>query len=312
MRTNKLTLNIQFFSKHCFIFLSFAIMVHLPHDALGKLRNFETTRIKSTAGTGVGSILLDEATLLNPASMGFYTVSSVFFQTGGGQITPAESGVSYNGIEPEATAFIASDASRGTGGSLSYTKQNYDYDSRNVFSASLATPVTKTSTLGITYRNSTDLISSTDDGLNIVEENYSQIIFGFIHALSPNFSIGLVAIDPFQERPEDTRAILGMQYVYKSLSIMFDIGANYNEDLTDSPLYRAATQIQVMNDFYIRFGVFKDEGLKESGNGVGAGWAGPKLVLDLALKTTRVDHSSLLIKDGESIKETSFSLSYKF
>jgi hypothetical protein len=312
MKRYKLTLYIRLLSKQCSIFLIFLLLVYAPNDALCKLRNFETSRMKSTGGTGVGSILLDEATLLNPASMGFYTVSSLYFQKGGGEVTPTGSNQTYSGLRPESFAVIASDASRGTGASLSYTKHNFDYDSRKVFSASLATPVTKTSSLGVTYKNTSDVISTTENGLNIIEDNYTQIIFGFTHALTPSFSIGIVAIDPFQSRPEETRGILGMQYVYKSLSVMFDAGSNYNEDLANSPLYRAAAQIQVMNDFYLRFGIFKDEGLKESGNGVGAGWAGPKLVLDLAIKTTRVDHSSLSSKDGENIKESSISLSYKF
>lgn len=312
MKKINLTRNILFLSKQRFIFMGFALALILPSLSFGKLRNYETTRMKSTGGAGVGSILLDEATLLNPAAMGFYTVSSVYYQNGASDVTPSAANTSYQGIEPENFAFIASDASGGTGGSLSYTNQNSDFDSRKRFSVSLASPVAKTSAIGITYRHSTDLISTTENGLNIIEDSYSQVVLGMTHALNSNFSIGLIAVDPFREKPEETRGILGFQYVYKAISLMLDLGSNYYEDLSYSVLYKAALQVQVMDDFYIRFGAFKDQGLNESGNGVGGGWAGPKLVVDLAIKNTNVASNSLTSDNGQQIKETSFSLSYRF
>ena len=93
---------------------------------------------------------------------------------------------------------------------------------------------------------------------------------------------------------------------------MLDLGSNYNDDLSNSSVYRGAIQVRVYNDFFVRFGTFKDKGRGESGNGVGAGWAGPKLVLDLALKNTTMENNPTLNRVGEKIRETSFSLSYKF
>jgi hypothetical protein len=312
MKRINLTQNRPFSSKQCFIFMTLAIVTFLPSISFGKLRNYETTRMKSTAGAGVGSILLDEATLLNPASMGLYTVSSMYFQRGESNVTPTAVNTAYKGVTPENFAVIASDAGSGTGGSLSYTNQKFEFDSRKRFSISLASPVSQSSSIGVTYRHSTDLVSNTGDGLNITEDDYSQIVFGMIHALNPSFSIGLIAIDPFKVKTQETRGILGFQYVYKAISLMLDLGSNYYQDLSYSAIYKGAVQVQVLNDFYLRFGAFKDKGIGESGNGIGGGWVGPKLVIDLALKNTNVDSHSLISDNGQQIKESSFSLSYRF
>ncbi len=43
--------------------------------AFTRVHDFETTRLKSTSGAGVGSILLEEAAVLNPASLSFFSIS---------------------------------------------------------------------------------------------------------------------------------------------------------------------------------------------------------------------------------------------
>lgn len=93
---------------------------------------------------------------------------------------------------------------------------------------------------------------------------------------------------------------------------MFDAGADYNQDLSKTATWKAATQIKLFSDFYARFGAFNDKGLKQKGSGVGIGWLQPRLVLELALKNTELLESEELNQTGEDIKETSFSLSYRF
>lgn len=304
--------SIYFLSKHCFISLFLTILLGTASDAEAKMRNFETARMKSTAGAGVGSLLLDEGTLLNPASMGFYTISSIYFQSGGMDITPTDTNSPYIGKEPSLKAFIGSDASRGTGGSISFTEQVENFDTRERLSLALGAPVSEKVAIGVSFRKTTDTYSLTNNGQNFVEDDYNQFTFGITQVMSPQFSMGFVVVDPFQTKPEDTLAVLGFQYVYKSITFILDLGANYNDDLSKSSVYRGAIQVNVFNDFFVRFGTYKDQGKGESGNGVGAGWAGPKLVLDLALKNTTIDNNILLNRAGEKIRETSFSLSYKF
>ncbi len=312
MKNNNLSRNSYLFSKHCFIFLFISLFLSAPFTSYGRLRNFETSRMKSTGGAGVGSLLLDEATLLNPASLGFYTVSSLYFQKGSMEFSPIASNTNYKGITPETVAIIASDASQTAGGSLSYTKQNEHFDSRKRLSVSIASPISKNVAAGLTFTNSTDIISLTKDGYNYFEDSYSQLTFGITHPLNQDFTIGLVAIDPFQVKPEQTRGIIGFQYVYKAISFILDIGSNYNEDLSNYAVYKGALQFNVFNDFFLRFGVFSDRGLREKGNGIGAGWAGPKLVLDLAVKNTQIESIPRLKIVSEQLRESSLSLSYKF
>ena len=57
------------------------------NSLFARVRNFETARLKSTAGAGVGSVLMDESTILNPAPIAFFNVSSVYVARIGTNIT---------------------------------------------------------------------------------------------------------------------------------------------------------------------------------------------------------------------------------
>jgi len=272
------------------------------------IRSLQTTRLKSTAGTGVGSVLLDESSLLNPAPLAMFKSSAFYYQRSTTDTTLHNSEQSYDRPESEQTIAIASDAKGPLKGSISYQKSTQGYNYRKRFGASSAKALGKKSAIGATYLNTTDDLS--EDGVKYQKKKFHQSIFGVIHAVEPNFTIGLTAIDPFKVIPEESKTLIGFQYVHKNMvSIMADAGADY-ESLSDSLLYRAAIQLKVLNDIFMRVGLYRDKTLRERGNGVGIGWVGPKLVLEAAYKNATFDEYTELNQLGSDIKETSFSLAY--
>lgn len=274
-----------------------------------KALSFETTRLKSTGGAGVASALVNEATVLNPAPMAFFKVSSIYLQKGTADVTQTEPGSSFAGENPDDFAVIASDTKGDVSGSIGYLKTTSGYSERNQFVAAIAKAAGKSSSIGFTTKFTKDELS--DDGVNKTKKSYKQFNMGIAHALSPSFTLGLVAIDPIGEIEEERRTLIGAQYVFRDMvSVMADLGADQNNNLSDTLLYRAALQLKVYNDFFLRVGMFDDKGLGEKGNGVGLGWVGPKLVFEAALKNTTINENIEKNRRGQEIKETSFALSY--
>ena len=58
-----------------------AFMLLMGQKSWAQIREFQTTRLNSTAGAGVASVLSTEAALLNPASSTFFSGSSLFYES---------------------------------------------------------------------------------------------------------------------------------------------------------------------------------------------------------------------------------------
>lgn len=271
-------------------------------------RDHQTTRLKATSGTGVASFLMDEATLLNPGALGLFTHSSIYYQQNKGEYQHENSDI----LDFKDKAFIASDSSGETGGSLSYTSQKIGNSQRKSFSASMARPFRDKSSLGLTYRRVNDKVDIPN--LGILETNrYNQFSIGVIHAIHKNFSIGIVVENPFSSRHSDSLALVGFQYLFHDyITLMFDAGSDYTSDLSESSLYRGAIQIMFLNDFFIRAGFYQDNGLKEKGSSIGLSWVGPKLVIEFAKQNIDLDLNRQAWPEASKISESSFSIAYKF
>lgn len=276
------------------IFISFFLVCANANSAM---QDFETTRLKSTAGAGVGSILMDEATILNPAPIAFFDIGSIYLNKGVSEQTTSlgspQGDVDHMGV-------IVSDSKSSTAGSVSYQVQKIGEQKKTLLAAAMASPIKERSAMGVSLRRTSEVSS------NGVETNYLQTVMGITHVVNQNFTIGFVAVDPFKERVSDSIGVFGTQYVFKEfISLMVDVGANYYEKLNDSFLHRSAVQFKLLDDFYARFGFFRDLGQKMKGTGVGLGWVQPRLALEGALKNTETF-------SGDEITESSFSLSYRF
>lgn len=279
--------------------------------ARNRVPRFETTRMKSTGGAGVASILMDEATYLNPATIAYYKQASLYFQKSGLESTTSTQSQNSNTQEFDTMTIIASDAKGLTGGSLSYNTIEYKGEKIKRFSSAFGRPLGKKSSFGVNISHTKETVFN--DSNQLFDQDFTQVTFGVAHAINEEFTLGLVVEDPFQERPEETRAITGFQYVFKGfVSLMFDMGADYNQNLSDTLVWRAASQLKVFDDFFLRFGTFNDKGRQEKGSGAGVGWLQPKLVIELAVKNSELLTSEVLNQEAEEIRETSFSLSYRF
>ena len=274
--------------------------------AEAKIRDFQTTRMKSTAGAGVATFLVDEASILNPAPIAFSGKSSFYFQKGSSEAQGPNKDSGPNATPTDNMAIIASDGNGTLKGSLSYVKQTKGDETRMRISSAVSSLTGKQSAMGFGYRY-TKLESPKGN------ENYKQLTAGVYHYVSPSLSMGLVVFDPLKERPEDVKVFAGFQYsVGNYLTLMFDGGADYTQNLSSTTVIKAATELKIFSDFYARAGYFEDKGLKQKGTGAGIGWVQPKLVLEFAIKNTEITASEELEQENEQIKESSFSLSYRF
>lgn len=293
---------------------SIAFLISFSSMAINRIPEFQTTRLKSTGGAGVGSLLVDEATSLNPAPLAFFGLGSFYFQKMFTKSTYENPDTSPGGPgekESDLTSIIATDTKGRIKGSIRYLNQDYVFNSRKQYALSLAHMAGKKSSFGVTYERTQDDISP--DGVTFTEQKYNQTTFGATHVLNENFSFGLVFIDPFKERPEDTRGIAGIQYVYQNfLSFMLDGGADYNKKLSETVLWKTAMQVKFYDDFYIRAGFYDDKGLMEKGSGAGIGWLQPRLNIEFAIVNRELLESTEINQKSEDIRETSFSLSYRF
>ena len=248
-----------------------------------------TPRLRSSANIGVGSILLDEATILNPASSAFYKIGAIFYQKS--KIEPSD-GRSVGGID--SSTFIASDAKGRVAGSVSYRTTDQIKDSKNI-SVSLASIVGEQSATGVTYHYEDE------------NEKYKYITFGITHAINEMFTLGFVLRDPLRAKENNSNANVGLQYTYKQfITLMGDFGTDWKDRFDEKLIYGGAVQFKIFDDLFIRGGLKIDKQQNLKTKGFGGSWSSPKFVVNLAMS---FDENTVT---EEEIKETTFSVSYKF
>ncbi len=309
--------NIFYLRRYATLYISALAIFSLP-SANSNILNFETTRLKSTAGAGVASVLMNEAVVLNPAPLALFQNGSFYFQRSSGQMNqfspgpangpgnaPLEASPSHKSKQ---FSTVVADAKSKLKGAFGYTRQTYSHHRRQQLMAAFAHPAGKKSSVGINYQRIKEHRGDHQD-------RYGQANIGVMHALNEQFTMGMVFVDPMRRRKGETRGLLGGQYVYQDMvSFILDIGADYNHPLDKTFLWRGAIQFKLLDDFYLRLGAFDDKGKREEGTGVGLGWIGPRLVFDFALKNTGVQLATdgTLSQNTTEIRETSFGLAYRF
>ena len=279
----------------CLLFLPLTTHA-VTSNASDLLPSFETTWLESTAGAGVGSLLLDESTILNPAPLAFFNLSSLYFQK------TQNKGPSSSGQ----TAFIISDTGKGIPASFSYiTTERDKHNKRTRYAVSLAYPIKRRSAIGFGYRLIKDE-RSTEQG-HREKHQYKQLILGMTHIPVPSLSVGLVLLNPFQEDNQRSRATIGIQYVYQNFfTLLFDIESALTSNFSGFITYKPALQLKIMSDLFFRIGFFQNNELGEKGMGTGIGWIQPRLSVNLGVKNTRIP------SEPEKNVKTSFSVSYRF
>lgn len=270
-----------------------------------KLRDLQTTRLMSTSGTGVGAILLNEAALLNPASIYFFQNSSFYYQRGNASL---EEGAPIRGSdyeEGENQIFLITDTSSALKGGFSYQTQEENGESRKRFSSSASTHLGKNSSFGIIYRYTEEDARSHDV--------YHQAVLGLTHVFSNELSFGVVMVDPFLANKEDALLAAGFQFrLAQNLLALGDLGTNFNDEPQNNTFIRGAVQVEFFNYFYMKYGQFLNKNKGLEGSSWGLSWIGPKLALEYANKISEVVEDGSDIFDGEKIVEHSLAASVVF
>lgn len=298
-------------TNHSFIASKLLLITILASfNAHAAMQPIKTAWLKSTGGAGVAAILLDEATVLNPAPIGFFETSAAYFSQTEGKST-VEDGA--NLTQPKDTTgmnIILSDTQQKVNGSFNYATQEYNDDTREMLAVSSGALIGKKSSLGFTYKYIKDEFY---EGGVKVEDEYSQYTVGVLHILNEYASFGIVCDNPIESSKKDTLGLTGAKITYKDMAtLMFDVGGNFYEGLSETFLYRTGVELKIYSDFLLRFGMFNDNGRHESGSGFGLSWVSPRLILTFAINTVNVKEDRDLNQIEEKLKETSFAASIHF
>lgn len=271
------------------------------------MTDMETTRTQAMAGTGVGSVLLNEAPLLNPASIVFYNQSSFYYQKDSSELKEKSDARTRVFNKKKSEIMLITDSSSGFPGGFSYQYQNDDRGRRIRYSLSLARNAGKKSALGLTY-------SYSDESSRLLEESYSQITLGGTHILNEQLILGMIIVDPGQTETEYFRYTIGAQYsASKIFNILADFGSGDVENYETESYTKWAIQLQSFQRMYLRYGRFHDKLVNQKGTAVGISWVGPKLSIDYSYKISEFisDSSDNLFEDEQFI-ESSVGLTVLF
>ena len=267
------------------------------------IQDFETTRMKSLAGAGIGSFLLNEAPLLNPASIGFMRKSSIYYQKDQDKLEDRSDQRNSDFKKANNELFIITDTSSGLPGGVSYQYQNTAAGKRTRYSLAGTRPITKKTTIGF-------ILNHTEEESYLVDKSYTHLNFGLIHVINDNLSFGLILKDPTQVVAEYFEYGTGIHYKLNDFfSVIADIGSGDVENYSNHSYNKVAIQMHTMKRWYLRYGQFYNQMTNLKGYGAGISWVGPKFSIDYAQKLSeQISSKSDIIFEDETIMEYSVAL----
>jgi hypothetical protein len=291
------------------------ILFFFTFDAVAQIRPLQTTRMTSTSGAGVGSLLVVESAILNPAALAFFTDTYFSYQKNSSSIKSGNdlrlvddnNFPSSNGHE----AYFLFDNSSQVKGGFSYQHQREGGFERKRLTASLAGFITDRLTWGLLYKYTEDNLSSSARGNSKVSH---PVTLGLTYVFSPGLIVGATYDDPGLAIKEETRANIGIQYsLFDQFVLIFDAGTKPNGDAFDSRIWRGALQFNVFSDFFVRAGKYQDRALNLEGDSWGVSWIGPKLGAEFAMKqSTQIIKQVDYLYPEETITDISFAFHLKF
>lgn len=291
-----------------------ALLLFTGQSSWAQIRDFQTTRLNSTAGTGVASILSTEGAILNPASSAYFEGSSLSYQSYATSLrrdsAAREAASDDFAKRNKSQGFFLSDHSGPVKGGVAYIQQRENFFERERFTIHGAVPMTPNSSLGVRYSYFQDKLPNT---YNKSYEVHHQAAVGSTFVLDEDTYLGLLVIDPTRNNPGDERALAGFQYdVADRVIILADVGAQYTKDVKKKYLWRAAIQLNIFSDFFVRAGRFYDNITEFKGTGWGASWIGPRLGAEFAQKISDKFGENSYIYKNETLVDTSLSVILKF
>ena len=291
-----------------------ALMLLMGQPSWAQIREFQTTRLNSTAGAGVASVLSTEAAILNPASSVFFTGSSFSYQRYSTSLKQESDERDVAGddfpSQNKSQGFFMSDHDGPVKGGVAIIKQDENDYKRTQIVSHGAAAIGDSTAMGFTYRYLQD---SRPKSFRHRYEVSHQLSLGMTHILDEKTIFGLILVDPTRTTKGEERAIAGIQYSFADkLTLIADAGTQYTKDARDKHLWRAAIQLQLFDDFFIRVGKFYDNVREFKGTGWGVGWIGPKLGVEFAQKFSEQFGKESYIYRNETLVDTSLSAIIKF
>lgn len=284
------------------------ILIILPSTALTKIRDFETTRMMSVSGAGSGAILVNEASFLNPASIAFYDNSSIYYQRNIATVDEPDISRTNEFKDGDFETLVLSDTSAAYRGTFSYQRQRENSFKRIRYTSSLSTHLAPRHAIGMIYRYTID--STPLDHSDV----YHQFVFGYTFIDSKALSLGLVIVDPFYTKKQDTKAQVGLNYeVFHNLYVLADYGIYYANDKDDRNFNKYGIQISILKNIFVRIGQSYDNYNNEKAQSWGFSWVGPKMTLEYAYKNTElISKKAEYLINNETMIEQSLALSVRF
>lgn len=278
------------------------------------IRDFQTTRLNSSAGAGVASILSTEAAILNPATSTYFDGNSASYQSYTTSLqhknTLRDAADDSFAKQNRSQGIFVSDSSSGIKGGVAYLtqKENHFERQRAIIHGSTALGANTSAGLSYSYIQDTLPKNSSDR-----HQTQHAVNLGLLHVLDEQTTIGLVATDLTRTLPGQEQAVAGIQYQMATRIVLIgDLGAQYTRSLSDNYLWRAALQLNIFDDFFVRAGKFHENGTQMKGTGWGASWVGPRFGVEFAQKISEFYGRKSYIYKDEKLVDTSISAIIKF
>ncbi|MEE2671204.1 MAG: hypothetical protein VYA54_05810 [Bdellovibrionota bacterium] len=289
----------RFFLLGCFTINIYAFDGILP---------YETTQLKSQSGAGVASLLTNEATFFNPASIVFTNQSTFLYGRNSIELEDKSDLRDRDYKEGLTESFILVDSSTSLKGGFNYIYQNQATGKKRSYNLSMAAPISKRSAAGFVISH------NEEDSLLYRNKIYTQIDFGYTQVIKEGLTYGFVVDDITFVNSEYFKYTAGIFYSFnKFVDLIADVGSGDMLNRDKKSFNKWALQIQAHDGVFLRYGRFYDRSLGFKGSSYGVTWVGPKLVLDYAIKNSeKISEDSDIVFKEEQFIENSLALTVLF
>ena len=269
---------------------------------------YETAQLKSQSGAGVASLLTNEATILNPASIVFTNQSTLFYEKSTFDVEDKSDQRTDSYKEGASEGFILVDSSSAVKGGVNYSYQRQAAGNKRTYGLSLAAPLSKRSAAGFIFSH------NEEDSILNPGRIYTQVDFGYTNVLSEQLTFGFTIHDLTFVNPEYFKQTVGAFYTVNDfLDLMVDAGTGDLKNREKKSFNKWAAQLQAGKNFYMRYGRFYDRTIDYKGSSVGFSWIGPRLAFEYAVKNyEKIGQDTDTVFIEETFTESSFALTVLF
>ncbi len=282
--------------------------------SFAQIRDYQTTRLNSSAGAGVASILALESAVLNPATAAFFQEGNASYHMTTTSLRNKDAARTTNNDKfpnhNSSQAAFVSDYSGTVKGGVSYITQKENNYERTRMAIHGATSSSESSSVGISYRYTND---TRPVGSPRRHKVFHELVLGMIQVVDEDTSLGLVVVDPTRTNDGNEKVIGGFQYrIAEKFTLIGDFAYRYTGAISKDYGWNAALQLNLFEDFFIRGGQFYDNITHFKGTGYGLTWMGPRMGIEFAQKFSEATDKNTYVYRGETIVDTSVSALIKF